>query len=71
MFSKCPMVLKYFEDEWEPCAVHWARWGRFDVLAYASETNNLLESFNKILKYCICSLSCLSTLRWPHSPCRI
>jgi len=42
---KLPAVAKYYEDNWENCAAHWAAWGRTAVKHLRSDTNNLLERF--------------------------
>jgi hypothetical protein len=32
VWAEYPMVLKYFRDNWLPCATHWANYGRTDVM---------------------------------------
>jgi len=46
-----PLVVAYYEKEWEKDAQHWAAFGREDVAHLASDTNNLVERFNLTLKY--------------------
>lgn len=44
-------VLKWYEDNWEPDAKYWVRFGRSHVAHLGDNTNNLIESSFKVLKY--------------------
>lgn len=44
-------VLKYYVDNWEADAEHWAGWGRLAVKELGHNTNNLIERFFHTEKY--------------------
>ena len=46
------VVAEYYEANWEHDAEFWAAWGRQDIAELASDTNNLIERFFGMLKYC-------------------
>ena len=46
-----PNMKKYYNNEWKPCAHHWAAWGREYVWDLKIDVNNYLERFFGILKY--------------------
>ena len=46
-----PHIKEYYDNEWKPCAEHWAAWGREDVRDLKIDVNNYLERFFGILKY--------------------
>jgi hypothetical protein len=46
-----PAVFAYYETDWDKGGLHWAAFGMEDVTKLASGSNNVLEPFNRALKY--------------------
>jgi hypothetical protein len=50
-WANFPAIVKNYNDNWGPCAGHWAFYGRRALAALDVNTNNHLERFNGLLKY--------------------